>query len=303
MLRRTIRTCVVLTIALTTGATTTGAAGSQPDVIAQRGTVQLTAAEIRAALALNDPAIRDKIVATPKALAEYVRERVLRQAILAEARGSGWDQRADVEARANDARDNVIVQSYIGAHAPLDPNFPSQAELASAYEANKDRLVVPKQYHVAQIAVPVAPDAPKDTVEEARRKASDLRQQATRPKANFMAIATRNAQSRGAGDRGAELGWLRDDQLQPAVRAVIGAMAENAVSEPVRSGDAWHVFKLLGTKAPSAMSPEQARDTLVLAMRQAKVQQASRAYVEDLLRKEPVQMDEADLVQRVQIGR
>jgi parvulin-like peptidyl-prolyl isomerase len=71
----------------------------------------------------------------------------------------------------------------------------------------------------------------------------------------------------------------------------------------VRSAEAWHVVKMLGVRAPSVLPIEQVRDSLAQALRQARAQQLARAYVDDLLRKEPIQLNEIDLARRISESR
>ncbi len=280
-----------------------GAAASPADIVAQRGDIKLTAADIRDMLDHADPALRAQAQASQAALVDFVRDRLLRLSLLAEAHAARWDQNADVIARANDARDTVIVQTYLASRTPPDPNYPSQADITATYEANKERFTVPEQYHVAQIAILVPAGAAKDVDEAAHRRAEALREQALDPEADFAELANKNSQDRATAGRGGDLGWLRADQFVPALRDVITKLSENAVSEPVRSADAWHVVKLLGTKPPSVLPLEQVRDALVQGLRQARAQQFASAYVEELLRKQPIQLNELDLAHRVAAAR
>jgi parvulin-like peptidyl-prolyl isomerase len=269
------------------------------DIVAERGDIKLTAADIRDMLDHADPAQRTQAQASPAALAEFVRDRVLHQALLAEARAARWDQNADVIARANDARDTVIVQSYVASREPADPNYPSEADIAATYAANKERFTVPKQYHVAQIVILVPAGASKDVDDAAQRRVQELRQQALKPAADFGELANQNSQDRATVGRGGDLGWLPEDQFVPALRNVVSRLSENAISEPVRSPEAWHIVKLLGTKPPSVPALDQVRDTLIQALRQARAQQAARAYVQNLLGKEPITLNEIDLAHRI----
>jgi peptidylprolyl isomerase len=275
------------------------AGGAAADIVAQRGDIKLTAADIRDMLERADPAQRAQAQASQAALVDFVRDRLLRQTLLAEAHAARWDQNPDVIARANDARDTVIVQTYLASRTPSDPNSPSQADITATYEANKERFAVPKQYHVAQIAILVAAGAAKDVDEAAHRRAQDLRQQAMDPEADFAELANKNSQDRATAGQGGDLGWVREDQLVAALRDVVTKLPENAISEPVRSAEAWHVVKLLGTRPPSVLPLDQVRDALVQGLRQNRAQQFARAYVEELLRKEPIQLNELDLAHRV----
>jgi peptidylprolyl isomerase len=182
---------------------------------------------------------------------------------------------------------------------PADPNFPTEAEIAAAYQANKARFAVPKQYHVAQIAILVPPGSPKDVDEAARHKAHALRQEALKPKADFAALAKKESQDHNSAEHGGDMGWVREDALVQPVREAVASLPENAITEPVRSNEAWHLVKLLGTKPAGVLPLDQVRENLIQALRQNRTQQLARAYVEDMVRKEPIQLNEIDLEHQI----
>ena len=277
-----------------------GAAGDAPtDVVAQRGDVKLTAADIRDMVDHTDPPLRTQLQSNPTALAEFVRDRLLRRTLLNEAHATKWDENPDVVARANEARDTVIMQTYLISKIPTDPNYPSQADIAAAYEANKARFATPKQYHVAQIAILVPAGASKEADDEAHRKAQALRAQALKPKADFADLAKKASQDKASAERGGDMDWLREDQLVPSVRDAVANLPDNGITEPVRSPLAWHVVKLLGVRPPGVLPLVAVRDSLVQALRQNRSQTLVRSYLEDLLKKEPIQLNEIDLAHRV----
>jgi peptidylprolyl isomerase len=261
--------------------------------------VQLTAEDIREALKWVDPAMREQVLSNQQALVTFVKERMVRQILLTEARAAKWDQNPDVIARANDARDTSIVQQWLTSKANIDPAYPSQAELEAAYEANKARFVVPQQYHVQQIAILVPANASKDVEAEALKKARDARAQVTKPKADFADIAKKVSQDPNSAGNGGDLGWLREDQILKPVRDALHGMAENAVSEPIRGTDSFHVVKLLGTRPQTVAPLDQVKPNLIAALRQAKGQQATNAYLDSLLKAQPVQLNEIGLAARI----
>ena len=226
---------------------------SGDEVVAQRGDVRLTAADLKDALNLMDPAARAQVTANSQNLSNFVRERLLNLSVLAEAKGKGWDSRPDIARRMNEARDVVILQTYLASLVPPDPAFPSEAEVTSAYEANKGHLLIPRLYHLAQIVLAVKPDATPQVDEEIRKKAGDLRAQAMRPKADFAEIAKKNSQDPQSAEKGGDVGWLREPDMMPSVRDGISGLTENGISQPVRVPDGWHVLKLLETKPPGVM--------------------------------------------------
>lgn len=273
------------------------------DVVAQRGTVRLTVADVRDVLGRMDAAERAKLETNPAALAALVRDRLVTQAVLVEARAQGWDQRAEVVRQINDARDAVIVQSYLASVVPADPDFPAESDLAAAYEANKTRFVLPRQYRLAQIVIPVPANAGREQEEDLRRKAADLRLQATKPKADFAELARRMAPPRGSADRGADLGWVREDELQAPVRDAVSGLPEAGVTEPIRLPDGFYIVRLNATKAAGPAPLADVRPQLAQALRQARTQQTIRTYIDAMLRKDPIQLNEIDIARLTSAGR
>jgi parvulin-like peptidyl-prolyl isomerase len=67
----------------------------------------------------------------------------------------------------------------------------------------------------------------------------------------------------------------------------------------VRGADAWLIVKLLETKAQSLVPLDQVKPQLSAALRQARTQQATNAYLADMLKKEPVQINEIGLAAKL----
>ncbi len=273
------------------------------DVVAQRGDVRMTGTDLKDALSLLDPAARAQVTASPQALATFVRERLLNMAVLAEAKAKKWDTQPDVIRRVNETKDAVVLQSYLASLVPADPMFPSEADITAAYENNKTRLVAPRQFHLAQILLAVKPGATPQEVEEVHKKAIDLRAQAVRPKADFAELARQNSQEQQTAEKGGDVGWLREPDMIPAVREVVAGMSENAISQPVHVPDGWHILKLLETKPAGQVPLMDAKPQIVQALRQARAQRLMRAYLDDMLKADPIQVNEIVLTKQVGQGK
>jgi len=132
----------------------------------------------------------------------------------------------------------------------------------------------------------------------AERKAREVRQQLVKPKADFAAIAKSQSDDRATAEHGGNSGWMREEQLIAPIKDAVVALKDDAVSEPIRAPDGWHIIKLLGTKPAGPAALQDVHDQLVRGLRQQRTTQNERAYVEDLMRKQPIQLDEIQL-QRV----
>lgn len=272
------------------------AAADAPDaVIAQRGEIKITAADVQKLLGSVDQPTRDRLRANPAALSDVIRERLLRDSLLMDAQAAKWDSRAEVAARAEDARIQVIVQSFIASQTLPTLTEPTDQEITAAYEASKARLTIPRQYNLAQIAILVPPNASKETEEELRKKALDIRAQALKPKADFADLARKLSQDKPTAEKGGDLGWVREDVLIPAIRSAVTTMKDNTISEPIRSPDSWHIVRLSSTRPAGILSLEQARDGIIQALKQARAQAATRAFIQAMIQKEPIKLNEIEL--------
>ena len=101
-----------------------------------------------------------------------------------------------------------------------------------------------------------------------------------------------DAQSAG---RGGEIGWLTEAQIQPEIRQLVPTLALNAVSDPIKLEDGWHIVKLLDTKAANTPALDQIKDQLVQQMRAEKAKANSQAYLAKLLQENPLAINELEL--------
>jgi peptidylprolyl isomerase len=141
----------------------------------------------------------------------------------------------------------------------------------------------------------VKPGATPQEDEEVHKKAEGLRSQAVRPNADFADLARKASQDPQSAEKGGDVGWLQEPNMIPAVRDVVSGMIESGISQPVRVQDGWHILKLLAMKPAGALSLQDARPQIVAALRQARTQRLVRAYLDDMLKKQPIQLNEIEL--------
>jgi parvulin-like peptidyl-prolyl isomerase len=278
-------------------------AGTTPagdsDAVAKRGDVHITGPELRDTLSLLEPAVRAQVIASPQNLAAFARERLLNKAVVAEAKSAGWDARPDIMRRMNEARDAVLLQTYLLSLVPADPSYPTEAEVSAAYDNNKGRLMSPRQVHLAQIVLLVPPGATPQEDEEIHKKAMELRAQVMRPKADFAEIARKNSQEQASAQNGGDVGWLREPDMMPMVKDAVTPLSDTNVSQPVRVPDGWHILKLLGTRPAGQIPLLDAKPQIVQALRQARAQRLMRAHLDDMVKVQPIELNEIELTKQM----
>ncbi len=118
----------------------------------------------------------------------------------------------------------------------------SDAEIRQYYEAHKDDY---RRGESARIRyVRFEPQVTAADSASSRNRADSLAAAARADGADFAALAQRNSDDSVSAANGGDIGWMRPEALDPAIRAVVETLSVGQVSDPVMSPFGWHVLKL-----------------------------------------------------------
>ena len=271
------------------------AADTDAGLVARLGTTELHAADFGNFIRLLAPDLRKQALADPKVMNRLVGLELARIAVLNEARAKHWQQRADVARQIERARDDVIVNSYLAGVATVPKDYPSAAEIQSAYDLNRDSFMMPRQYRLAQIFVASPKGADKKTEEAAKVKAAELDRRAKAANAKFEDLARASSEHKESAAKGGDMGWAAQDQIVPEIRSQVVGMSVGEISDPIRSAAGWHIVRLVATKPAAPRPLAEVKDALITTLRQRKTKDSQQAYIARLLEKNPVAVNEAAL--------
>lgn len=265
------------------------------EVIARVGTNEITAEEVRAAVALMDPRQQTALARDPALLSQTVRSLLTNRLVLKEATAKKWEQQPAVAAQLARARENLVVESYLQSLTLPPDNFPSDAEVKGVYESNQTAFVVPRRFQLAQIVIMVAKDAEKSVEEDGRKKLDEVSKKLKQPGADFGSIARALSEDKASSDRDGEIGWVAETDLRPEIRAQVTGLSKSGVTEPVRLDDGWHILKMLDTEASRTRGLPEVRDLLVERIRAERAEANRRAYLAEMLKQNPPVVNEIAL--------
>lgn len=258
----------------------TAAPADEAKLLVSSGGVEITVDDVRTSLETLDArqlaAVReDKVL-----LEQVVRSFIAQHLVLNQALEKKWDEEPQVVARLKRARDTALTQSYLESVAQPPAHFPDEDELKAAYELRKPSLLVPRTYRMAQVFVPVAPNADANTQQQAKEK---------------IQTAERSVRD---GKNLVEIGWLTENQIQPEIRTKMPVLKSNTTSQPIRLDDGWHLLKVLETRESYTPTLDQVRAQLRVTLRNERLRENTQAYLARLLKETPIVLDQAAL-QRV----
>jgi peptidylprolyl isomerase len=222
-----------------------------------------------------------------------VRSELLRRAMLAEARAKGFDKDAKVAAELARLRDEVVLRLWVAQEAKLPDGFPSEDELARAYQALRERAAGASDYRLAQIYVAAPNGATPDQLRTALRKVAEI--QAKLAGGDFAALAKAYSEHAESASKGGDLGLLPESQLLPEVRAALPTLKPGETAGPIKTSQGIHFVRLIERRGAVVPPLADVRDNLAAALRQEKSKDLQQRYLKDLATKYPPTINELAL--------
>jgi peptidylprolyl isomerase len=261
------------------------------EVVARVGTTEISTDDVRAYVTALGAREQAALAHDPALLSQAVRLLLANRLVSQEVLAKKWDQQPTVAAQLDRVRESAVAELYLQSVSTPPANYPSDDDLQKAYDANRSALLMPRQFQLAQIFIASPKDADKPTEDKAKRALDEVQRKLKAPVADFAAIATAENDAKNGGD----LGWVAENQIRPEIKAQVMGLAKNAVSEPVRLDDGWHILKLIDTKASYTRTLPEVRDQFVQQMRAERAAALRRTYLAELLKQNPSAINEIAL--------
>jgi parvulin-like peptidyl-prolyl isomerase len=112
---------------------------------------------------------------------------------------------------------------------------------------------------------------------------------------DFAGLARVNSEHKASAEQGGDLGWLVEREMIPEMKALIPLLAKGEVGKPVKTEQGWHIVKLIDVKPQSVRPLLEVRGQLVVALRQRRAQELERKYMDDLVERTPLAVNEIAL--------
>ena len=159
------------------------------EVVARVGNANVSAEELRAYIRALSPGEQAALAKDPALLSQAVRMLLANRLVLQEVLSKKWDQQPNVAAQLDRVRENAAIELYLQSVSTPPENFPSEDEVQKTYEANRNALLMPRQFQLAQIFVAAPKDADKAVEDKAKKTLDDVERKLKAAGADFTAIA------------------------------------------------------------------------------------------------------------------
>lgn len=166
-------------------------------------------------------------VNTPQARETLINELVIQELLVQQAKDMNLSENEQIATQLKIMERNLLAEAAV--RKMLDENGPSEAEVETAYEANKKTM--DKEYKASHILVD-SEDKAKELIEELEGGAE------------FAELAKSNSSDSSAA-QGGDLGWFTTNMMVPAFSESVSELEKGNYTEtPVQTQFGWHVIKL-----------------------------------------------------------
>jgi parvulin-like peptidyl-prolyl isomerase len=267
---------------------------SDSSVIATVGDSSIRLSEVRDALQKLDVKDQALLGKDSSALNQIVRVLLVQRLMLAEAKAKNWEDKPEVKAALQRAHDTALAENYLQSVSVAPEGYPSEVELKEAYEKLKPSLATPKQWRLAQIYIAAPPGIGKDELAKAEAKLDGIKRQLAE-KVDFSKIAQVQSDDAATATQGGEIGWMAETGIVSEIRTQATLLVAGELTPPIRIKDGWHIVKCLELREAATPKLVEVQDSLRLRLREERVKTNSQAYVAQLLKENPVAINEIAL--------
>ena len=260
-------------------------------VVARIANIEVTAADLKKAVANSDL----NLAKDPAVLNQYARNLLVQKLLLKQSLEEKWDQKPEVAAELARAREMALTESYLAAKAVLPKGFPSEAEIAKAYEANKGKLQIPSAFLLGQIFIGSPEGADAKETAAAKARLDNVAKRLAAKGADFAAIATDSSEDRTSAANGGRIGWFSEAKIQREIRDKIPKLAPGVRSEPFKLKDGWHIIKVMEQREARTPTLAEISDGLAARLREERSKLMRQQFIVDLLKENPPAINEIEL--------
>ena len=255
---------------------------------------EIDSASVQRILLQLDAPTRQAVLESATAFKQIAEAEAQRRSVINAAIDTGFESGEAVQTLMARAAERVLGETYLAqvVSGNLDPNFPSDEQLATWFAENAARFGVPERRHLWQIFLAVPADADPDTEARVRAEAARLAKAGAVDLEAFQALALEHSEHAPSQVNRGYMGLLPGERLKPELREAVSALKAGEVSAPLRSAAGFHVVRSGETVPAFAPSLEEVTAEARARMRQEARIAIRNAALAQIRESYPVSLDD-----------
>ena len=201
--------------------------------------------EVQQILALVDQNQRETLLDNEESFRNFVHNEAANESVYAAARANKIDENERNLLIAQRGAENILREIYIKhiVASKIPPDFPTEEQVKSYYENNKDKFVLEDRIPVWQIFLPIPKETPKKEIELLKKQAESIISDLNKNKTDFATAAIKYSGHPESKFNGGFMGMVKVNEMKPEIQKTLLALAPDKVSNPVTTEEGIHILK------------------------------------------------------------
>jgi peptidyl-prolyl cis-trans isomerase C len=215
------------------------------------------------------PANMKMLVLTQSGKQSFLDRYIVKRLLMEEAKKENIEKEKEYQDRLVDIREQLVIESLLKKKVATNIN-PSEEELKSYYEKNKEKFKTGQEIATRQILV------------KTEKEAKELRGKLDKGE-DFADLARRFSIDPSAKSTGGDIGFHAKGTLPPEYEAATSKLTKvGQITPPVKTQLGYHIIQLQGMKPPAYTPYEEVKDFIKQRIVQEQQNDVLGKYVADL---------------------
>lgn len=251
-------------------------------VVARRGGVEVTVADIQAKADTLEPAQREALLSSSQNINQMIENLLIMRQIANEADPKSYADDPVVQARLRQVADEVIGVHQLDhiRSSRINSNFELLAK--ENYLANIASMKTPREVKVRHLLIGTNSRSDADALARVQELAKEL---ATADDEKFAAAVLEHSDDPGKTSNGGIYNVPENStELDPAfMQGALALTVQGQLSQPVKTAFGYHLIRLIDQRAAETIPFEQAKPTIIAKLKQEARRKVVMEYRAELM--------------------
>lgn len=218
---------------------------------------------------------RAAVLADEETFMRFVRREADAASLLQAAKSNNLQQDPNVAFLMQRGSENILREVYLNRliTSKVPAGFPTEEQMKQYFDQNEAKMVIPDRVQVWQIFLPFEKGMDAKAKTALNQKADSLARDLVAGKITFAAAAEKYSGHEPSRQKGGDMGLVPVADLKPEIKQALLALAEGALSTPLKTDAGVHILKRGAKVAAQPVAYEAVKDQIrPLMLKQANAQ-------------------------------
>lgn len=257
----------------------------------------LDISEIRLIVQTLSPENRKAILADSEKFQAFIQRQLAQKSMLNLLMADGVKDQEPVQFLMQKSAEKALLEWYLNQLIlkNLAKDFPNEQQIKEFYDSNQETFTLGERVHLWQILLPFLDNASNEEIAKLESEAKKIRDDIVSKRISFADAALQYSKNSPSRENGGYVGLVKLDEFPENLKQEILALSQDDISQPIRTGNAFHIIKHGSIVAEQSVELEQISGRIREVLRKQEVENIRKALIEQAQKKFPTDIEASDI--------